>query len=60
LAQYRKSRGLEYFEEKLDKWAKTADWNKQWQLNQLEKNDKYMVQHRKNRGLAYFFATALR
>ena len=37
VAQYRKSSGLEYFEEKLDKWSKTADQIKQWQLNQLEK-----------------------
>ena len=25
VAQYRKSSGLEYFEENLDKWSKTAD-----------------------------------
>ena len=37
MAQYRKSSGLEYFEENLDKWSKTADKYKQWQLNQLEK-----------------------
>ena len=47
VAQNTKSSGLEYFEEKLDKWSKTADQNKQWQLHQLEKNDKYIVQHRK-------------
>ena len=60
MAQYRKSSGLEYFEEKLDTWSKTADMIKQWQLNQLKKNYKYMVQHRKNSGLTYFFARGLR
>ena len=41
MAQYRKSSGLEYFEENLGKWSKTADLNKQWQLNQLEKRQIY-------------------
>ena len=29
-------------------------------IDPTRKNDKYMVQQRKNSGLAYFFATALR